>query len=218
MNEEEKNCNDWLEDEDCYGTRRVPIGDYLKLKKNSLLLYIYLQKMSKWNQSEIHRYIKLKELDKPKIAKDLKMGLTSIYRKLDSLEKLGLVFYLDKTNKKGEIEKYLILPQVGDYYTLVDVKLSFVKAILRQCNETLLRVFLFHKSNGMYGDEYYPTLEYIAKCIGASPTHLQKIIDCNSILEGFEVIRIRKEYYKGENGLTQKNYYTYLKAEREKLK
>lgn len=202
----------WLEAPENFGQRRVPVGEYLKLKKNSLLLYIYLQKISKWNQQEIHRYIKESELDKTKISKNLRMSLASVYRKLDNLEKIGLIFYIEKENKKGKKEKYLVLPQVGDYYTLVDVNLKFVKSVLALCDEVLLRVFLFHKTMGANGEEYYPSLEYIAKSIGYSPTHLQKIIDANNVLEGFEIIKIRKETYRSEQGITQKNYYTYLKA------
>lgn len=197
--------------EEYIGERRVPVGEYLKLKKNSLLLYIYLQKISTWNDGEKHRYIRECELNKTKMAKELKMTTRSVYDKLKRMEEIGLITYWYKKNGNKE-DKYIILPQVGDYYTLVDVSLKFVKSILRRCDECLLRVFLFHKSYGRNGQEYYPTLQYIAESVGYSPTNLQRIIDCNNILEGFEIIKIRKEYVRVDGVTVEKNYYTYLKA------
>lgn len=198
--------------------RRVPVGEFLKLKKVSFLLYITLQHESSWSPTEEHRYVDTSKIKKERLAKQLQISRPTLNTYFKELESNGLIEYY--TSKDGL--KYIILPKVGDYYVIINWKLSFYRAILRRCDETLLRVLLFHHSyntsvNGRkppsQRKSYTITLEYIARCIGASENHLQNIIDCNKILEGLDIIRINKDMVINPKDGSVKtiNYYTYLK-------
>lgn len=190
----------------------VPIDKNIMLIKNSLKIYIYLKNMGEFMENG-DRLLKENSINKTKMAKDLGISLRSIYDKLFCLEKSG---YIQYNLINGS--KYISFPNIAERFVILNTSYSYVKNIISLNNESLLRVFLFHKSMGRSGEEYYPTLQYIAESTGYSPTHLQRIIDCNAILEGFDVIRIRKEYVKVNGATIEKNYYTYLKAEKEAKK
>lgn len=201
--------------------RRIPVGEYLKLKKESFLLYCYLQQISYFDQildgDSGHRYLYINSLNYSEMKR--KTGIKeyrTLYKKLDSLEKSG--FIEKKTTTKGE-EVY-ILPCVGDYYILIDFKIEYMKSIMKLCDEKLLRVMLFHKSYSKAiktktgSNTYKVTREYIAECIGLKPypTNLQIITDCNNCLAGFQVLKIQKRWEKSDktNSTVERNYYTFL--------
>lgn len=197
--------------------RRVPVGEFLKLKKVSFLLYVTLQHMSSWDGIDEHRYIPMYKIKKRKLAKQLDISRTTLDAKFNELEKYGMINYY--TTKDGA--EYIKLPKVGDYYVIINWKLKFYEAIMRLCDETLLRVLLFHYSYNITTNgkkplsqrkPYTVTLDYIAESIGASKTNLQKIIDCNEVLSGLEVIRIDKETkIDTQTGAIKTiNIYTYL--------
>lgn len=204
-----------FEDSKYVGERRIPMGEFLKLKKQSFLLYAELQQISYWNDQEDHRYLRYYELDKTNTAKKLGMSRPTLDSKLKLLEECNMI----NITTSSDDTKYIILPNIGDYYVLVDFSIKFMKALMAEKNELLLRVMLFHKSYSEYikrssGDKTYSvTLDYIADCVGWSKTHLQNIINTNSILEGFDVIKIEKSYEKSmKNGkLIERNVYTYLR-------
>lgn len=201
--------------DDAYkGERRFPMGEFLKLKKQSFLLYAELQQISKWTEGEDHRYLKYYEINKTKMSKKLGMSKNTLDSKLKLLEESGMI-----TIEEMNDIKYILLPNVGDYYVLVDLNIRFMKALLDEKNELLLRVMLFHKSYSEYvkrsknESSYQVTLDYIADCVGWSKTHLQNIINMNTILEGFDVIKIDKSYEKSmkTGKVIERNVYTYLK-------
>ena len=201
--------------------RRIPVGEYLKLKKESFLLYCYLQQISYFDKvldsHSKHRYIYLNSINYSQMKR--KTGIKeyrTLYKKLESLERSG--FIEKKTTTKGD-EVY-ILPCVGDYYTLIYFKIEYMKSIMKMCDEKLLRVMLFHKSYSKSMKDrkgiktYKVTREYIAECIGLKPypVNLQIITDCNNCLAGFKVLKIDKRWEKSENGsgTVERNYYTFL--------
>ena len=201
--------------------RRIPVGEYLKLKKESFLLYCYLQQISYFDQildsDTGHRYIYVDSLNYSEIKR--KTGIKeyrTLYKKINSLQSSGFIEL--KTTKEGK--QVYILPCVGDYYTLIDFKIEYMKSIMKMCDENLLRVMLFHKSYSKFLKDrkgictYKVNREYIAQCIGLKPypINLQIITDCNNCLAGFKVIKIEKRWEKSEKtgNTVERNYYTFL--------
>lgn len=209
--------NDYIEEEQDkdQGMRRVPVGEFLKLKKDSFLLYCALQKISFREEGDKERYIKEIDLN---FAQLKSLSGIKDYRtmknKLKQLEIDG--FINQEINNSGEI--IYKLPLVGDFYVLLDLEMRHIKAILELCDESLLRVMLFHKSyaetmkrKGHKG-AYTVTLPYIADCIGLSSksrANIEKIIKCNNALEGFGTIKIEKRWEKKEGSTVERNYYTF---------
>lgn len=196
------------------GLRRIPMGEYLKLKKNAIRVYAILQRMSYWNPNgnEDHRYIPMWQFTQSYVASELNLTRNTIGTKLKELKEVGLIKYI--TNDLGEM--YMILPNVGDYYVLVDLEDKDVKDILVNYDSCLLRTYLFHKSFSVYankkGDSSYTvTLEYIAETIGFSTTNLGKITDANRELEKRGIITIEKSYKKDRLSLNmiENNTYTF---------
>lgn len=192
---------------DYIGKRRIPIGDYLKLKKSSLLLYIHLQQISKWTKGEHHRYIFKEEFSVSNASRTTGLSRNTINAKLKVLNEVGMIKYW--SNDSGV--EYILLPDIGDYYVLVDTSLKFVRAILELCDEVLLRVYLFHKSHGRTQHTYSYTLDKIAEEIGYCANNRDRISKANAVLEGFNVIKITKKQLITKTGKTYINQYTYLK-------
>lgn len=192
------------------GLRRIPVGEFLKLKKNALRVYAELQRLSYWNRSEEHRYIPMWQISNTEIAKTLNMSRTTVISKLKELDKAKLIKYI-----ASELdEKYIILPRVGDYYVLVDLQDEVVLDILNNQDSCMFKTYLFHKSFHTYAkskgnSNYTVTLEYIAETIGTSPTNLDKIIRCNKWLSDRCVISITKTYNKDRVTLKVKENNTY---------
>lgn len=186
--------------------RRIPTGDLLKSKKTSFILYIKLQQMSFRNPNGIenYRYIPVSLINNTSLSKELKLSRPTIISRFRDLEELGLISY-----KEIDGQRYLILPNEGDFYVLVDIEL--IKLLLANCKEHFVKIYLLHKAYSTNYGEYYLTLEQIAEQIGLSKTHLQKIIDANKLLQKLGILQIIKEH-KYENGQTRdKNKYKVLK-------
>lgn len=195
------------------GLRRVPVGNFLKLKKISFILYVYLQQISYWDKdsNEEHRYIPFTKINKTKITKELSMGRKTLNDNLQYLIDVGLLNI--ETAKDGC--KYYILPNVGDYYVLCDFTIQGLKTLFMHLSEPLLRVFLFHKSYSIYArknnmKEYSVPITKILECIGYSQNNKKLVIDCNMALQEVGVLDIRKESYFDDDGnVFNRNYYTY---------
>ena len=201
------------EDESNEGLRRIPVGEFLKLKKDSFLLYMALQQMSYREQGEKERYVLEKSLNFSALRRitGIKHG-TTMKQKFEQLQIDGFV---RKGEQYGEVCYFL--PLVSDYYVLIDMKIREIKAILDLCDESLVRVMLFHKS---YSEtmkrkgqkEYSVTLEYIADCIGLSSksrNNIEKIIKCNDALSGFKMLNIEKRWEMKDGSTQVRNYYTF---------
>lgn len=186
--------------------RRIPTGKLLKLKGISFKVYIKLQAISLRNPNggDKHRYIPINWINKTTLAKELGVTRPTIVNKFKELEKNKLIRF-----KKINEKEYLILPDKGDFYVLLD--LDLIELLLSNCTDHFIKVYLIHKAYCNKYGEHYLKLEQIAKEIGVSTTHLQKIIDANVLLQQLGVLEITKEW-KYENGQTrEKNKYKILK-------
>ena len=184
----------------------IPINKTLFSIKNSMKVYIYLKNKAEYNIEDDCRVLKLSNLDRKQMAIELKMSLVSVYRKIEQLESIGYI----KIETVGSV-KHMYFPLIEGFYTILNTSYEYSKNILSLASEDVLRVFIFHKSFGEKEITYTPTLQYIAECIGYSPTHLQKIIDANNILEEMGIIKIKKEYKKVNEQVHERNHYKYLK-------
>lgn len=212
----------WEIDENTnFGRRHMPTGDFLKLEKGCLLIYAYFQLKSYRGDGygldevgEKHRYLRVEDLNKKDCYRTTRVSRTTIDKKIEILEQTGLIRRQTYNGK----EYYML--DVQDYYTLVDFKMSFMKAILRRCDDVLLRMFLWHKSYHEWlkrtkpgTKQYYVSKDKICENLGipVNPYNLERIKDANDILVGFEVISIEKKYIKKGHNTQQQNWYTYLK-------
>lgn len=203
--------NEEQEIQEYKGLRRVPVGDYLKLKKSSLLLYIYLQQISQWTEGESHRYILKDDLNIAEVQRATGLSRPTITAKLKVLAEVGMINYWTKTSSTYGNTDYILLPKVGDYYVLVDTSLRFVRGILELCDEVLLRIYLFHKSKSRANKKYSYTLTQISEEIGFCKNNESRISKANDILEGFDIIKQRKKYIKTKYGGVFVYEYIYLK-------
>ena len=199
----------------------MPTGEFLKLEKGCLLIYAYLQMISYRGEGyglddigEQHRYLRVCDFNKADCFRTTRISRPTIDKKLEILEQSKLI----RKQTYNEQEYYIL--DVQDYYTLIDFKMSFMKAILKRCDDVLLRMFLWHKSYHEWlkrcrpgQTKYYVSKTKICENLGipSNPVNLQRIKDANDILVGFEVISIEKHYVKDGNNTIQQNWYTYLK-------
>lgn len=180
--------------------RRIPTGEVLESKEISFKLYIKLQHISKRNPEDTvneHRFVPCNLFNKSNLAKELKVTRQTIIKKFKGLEKCKLI-----KNITTHASEYLILPNKGEHYVLLNDEC--IELLLGSCDEYCIRIFLLHKAyTNKYG-KHYLTLTKIAKEVGLSKTHLQKIIDANRILQSLGMLEINKEWeYK--NGKTKEN-------------
>lgn len=187
--------------------RRIPVGEFLKLRKISFLVYMYLQQISYWNseQQEDHRYIPVESCNKSKTARETGLSRPTVIKVMDELLKEGLVEY-----KKVNDNYYYILPNIGDYYVLCGFTIGQLRAMFNHLSEPLIRVILFHKSFAIYAkrkgeEEYHVPISYILESIGYSTKSKQVVIECNEVLEGMGVLNIRKVQKFDDEGSA---YYT----------
>lgn len=191
--------------------RRIPTGKYLKMKKKSLLPYVYLQQISSWSQGDNHRYIETLTLNRAEMCRETGMSNKGIYNQLKHLEEVGLIKYWTKEHEWGATE-YILLPEVNEFYVLVNFEEDYTKKLLGLQDELLLKMFLFHKSySTMNGRSYMFTLDYLADGIGYSKSNLNKIVKANAKLEELGIIRQNKKWVR--DGGTTKSFieYAYLK-------
>lgn len=192
--------------------RYVPVGEFLKLKKDSFLLYCVLQQDSYRSPHERHRFFYQEDVNYAYLRR--KTGIKkyeTIVRKFNQLLIDG--FIVKKTNQDGKV--FYILPCVSDYYVLINFKIQEIKAIMKLCDENLLRVYLFHKSYSLSypNKEYCVTRDYICRCIGLSDKankNLQLITDCHDALCGFGILRIVKKWQQKNGHKVCNNYYKYI--------
>lgn len=187
----------------------IPFNKEILSIKNSIKIYVYLKNTADYNIDTGERVLDYTHLSTAQMTKDLKTSLSSIYRKINQLEEKGYITF----EKKGSI-KYMKFTRIESNYIILNTSYGYVKDLLYNGDETLLRVFLFHASFGKAGETYYPSLEYIAKTIGSSPTHLQPIIDCNRELVDKGIISIKNKKTKIDGKIQEKNYYRFLKCEK----
>lgn len=199
------------EDESNEGLRRIPVGEFLKLKKDSFLLYMALQQMSYREQGEKERYVLEKSLNFSALRRitGIKHGATMKQK----FEQLQIDGFITKTVDNQGVTRY-ILPLVSDYYVLIDMKIRCIKAVMELCDENLVRVMLFHKS---YSEsmkrkgqkEYSVTRKVICEAIGLSSKaskNLDIITKCNDALEGLGTINTRRAW-EMKDGSTQERIY-----------
>lgn len=195
-----------------YNNRRMPTGEYLKMKKVNYIIYAKLQQISLRNPEEQHRYVPVSLINKTQLAKEIKSKPNTIRLKLQQLEKVGLIKLV-----KCESGDYYKLLNDSDYYELIDLDLKFFKLMLKFTSDLVWRVYLVHKGESRrvkerYGkDTYFVTRDEIARRVGYSVTNLQTITDVNEFLKEINCIEYHSKYIH-ENGSTKEvNEYKVLK-------
>jgi len=181
------------------GYRYVPIENFLKSKKMSYILYIYLQKISFRIEGNTERYILKNNLNYKKIAEELNMDRRTVSKYIKNFIELGLI-KIEKDFMEQEFLVLVILNKI-DYILINTYTLNYFSNL----KEYIIRTFLFHKYCQMHYNNYYCTLNQIAKQIGYSSTNLNKIIEANNYLEE-EVKFIKREYYNSSDNKTVIHY------------
>ena len=187
----------------------IPFNKEILSIKNSIKIYVYLKNTADYNIDTGERVLNYTYLNKTQMANDLKTSTNSIYTKINQLEEKGYISF----EKEGNI-KYMKFPRIESNYIILNTSYGYVKDLLYNGDEMLLRMFLFHSGFGKTGEVYYPSLEYIAKTICYSPTNLQPIIDCNRELVDREIISIKNKKTKVGGKIQENNYYRFLKCEK----
>lgn len=191
--------------------RYVPVGEFLKLKKDSFLLYCVLQQDSYRNPYEQHRFFYQEDINYAYLRR--KTGIKDLRTIKNKFEQLLVDGFIVK--KVGKDEKvFYVLPCVSDYYVLVNFKIREIKAIMKLCDENLLRVYLFHKSYSLSykNREYRVTRDYICRCIGLSDkssNNLRLVTDCHDALCGFGILKITKKWEQENGKRICRNFYKY---------
>lgn len=191
--------------------RYVPVGEFLKLKKDSFLLYCVLQQDSYRNPHEKHRFFYEEDINYAYLRR--KTGIRDLRTIKNKFNQLQVdKFIVKKIGQDGKV--FYILPCVSDYYVLVNFKIREIKAIMKLCDENLLRVYLFHKSYSLSypNKEYRVTRDYICRCIGLSDkcsNNLHLITDCHDALCGFGILKVFKKWEEQDGHRVCCNYYKY---------
>nr|WP_302598405.1 hypothetical protein [uncultured Cellulosilyticum sp.] len=207
--------------------RFMPIGTqenmfaYLQqLSGNQMKLLMGLQEMSmqdplqrKYSTADLQtRYVDITDI-----------SMKSIYKKLGMTEPTG-ISCMKKLKEYGWIKeftseqerKYIIIKNsVGsnDFWTKCSLNADLYKIIKGACTRDTVKVYLYHCFQGgmnkKNGYTYKVSREEIAKAIGASQKHLERITDANNLLIELGVIAVDKKWKKDSEGFKIQNVYHY---------
>lgn len=200
------------------GTKENMFAYLQQLSGNQMKLLMGLQEMSMQDPQQREtvekqtRYVDITDI-----------SMRSIYKKLNMTEPTGIAC-MKKLKEFGWIKeftsedgrKYIIIKNsvgISDFWTKCSLNTDLYKIIKGACTRDTVKVYLYHCFQGgmnkNHGYTYKVSREQIAKAIGVSQKHLERITDANNLLIELGVITVDKKWKKDGEDFKMQNIYHY---------